>query len=323
MKQKRSEGRKRCLPISKAGTSVLGFMMTAMVICSVCVLSFGEKSGELQKENAAAASANAETGSDETVDTVEWRKAGVDEYELTEVKKEASEKTTKTAKQNITLVSDETTELRAEKSTDSDVLAVIGSGEFLKASAKSGSWYKVSYAGQDGYVQAKCFTVYDKGESKAQKAEKIEVEEHKLEADREHQTIEHEKTEGGSGVSYTEAEFDMLSVVVEHEVGYCSDESKLAVANVILNRVKSQDFPDTIEGVLTAPDQFTAVSVYYNGTLQASDSTRECVQRALDGEDNTNGAVYYYAPQYCSGSTAQWFETLTLCLEVDGQRYFK
>ncbi len=322
MKQKRSGGR---LPFSKAGISVLGFMMTAMAICSVCVLSFGEKGGELRNDTASAttaAKAAAETGSDETVDTVEWRKAGVDEYELTEVKKEASEKTTKT-KQNITLVSDETTELRTEKSTKSDVLAVIGSGEMLKASAKSGEWYKVSYAGREGYVQAKCFTVYDKGESKAQKAGKVETEEHKLEADREAQTIEHDRITGGLGVSYTKAEFDMLSVVVEHEVGYCSDESKLAVANVILNRVKSQDFPDTIEGVLTAPNQFTAVSVYYNGTWQASESTRDCVQRALDGEDNTNGAVYYYAPQYCSGSTAQWFESLTLCLEVDGQRYFK
>ena len=44
---------------------------------------------------------------------------------------------------------------------------------------------------------------------------------------------------------------------------------------------------------------------------------------ALAGEDNTNGATYYYAPAYCGGSTAAWFETLQFCLEVDGQRYFK
>ena len=309
---------------------MLGFMLTALVVCSVCVLSFGEKSADLRNKTAsaeAAAQADADTESDEIVDTVEWRKAGVDEYELTEVKKEASEKTTdKTKQKNITLVSDETTELRAEKNAKSDVLAVIGSGEFLSALKEYGDdWYKVSYAGQEGYVQAKSFTVYDEPDAKkSDKQEKIEPEEYKrLETDREQQTLEQTVNEGGSGVSYTEAEFDMLSVVVEHEVGYCSDESKLAVANVILNRVKSQDFPDTIQGVLTAPNQFTAVSAYYNGTWEASESTRDCVQRALDGEDNTNGAIYYYAPQYCSASTAQWFETLTLCLELDGQRYFK
>ena len=71
-------------------------------------------------------------------------------------------------------------------------------------------------------------------------------------------------------------------------------------------------------------DQFTAVFSYYDGSVVPSENTRECALRALSGEDNTNGAVYYYAPQYCCDpNTVSWFESMTLCYEVDGQRFFK
>ena len=115
----------------------------------------------------------------------------------------------------------------------------------------------------------------------------------------------------------------MLCYVLQGEVGNCSEASKIAVANVIINRVRDPRFADSISGVLTAPNQFTAITGYYNRTSTPSENTRECALRALQGEDNSNGAVYYYAPQYCGGATAAWFETLDLCLELDGQRYFK
>lgn len=124
-------------------------------------------------------------------------------------------------------------------------------------------------------------------------------------------------------VNYTAEEFDMLCYVLQNEVGSLSENSKLAVANVILNRVKSSSFPNTITGVLTASNQFTAITNYYSKVNPPTQSTINCAQRALNGEDNSCGAVYYYAPQYCGGSTAQWFESLSFCMELDGQRFFK
>ena len=79
----------------------------------------------------------------------------------------------------------------------------------------------------------------------------------------------------------------------------------------------------SISDVLTAPNQFTAINGYYSGRNKPTQNTIDCAKRALNGEDNSNGAVYYYAPQYCGGSTASWFESLTFCMELDGQRYFK
>mgnify|MGYP000757521964 FL=1 len=126
-----------------------------------------------------------------------------------------------------------------------------------------------------------------------------------------------------SVISYTDEEFDMLCYVLQGEVGNCSEQSKIAVANVIINRVKTGRFGSSISDVLTAPNQFTAINGYYSGRNKPTQNTIDCAKRALNGEDNSNGAVYYYAPQYCGGSTASWFESLTFCMELDGQRYFK
>ena len=111
--------------------------------------------------------------------------------------------------------------------------------------------------------------------------------------------------------------------VLQGEVGNCSEQSKIAVANVIINRVKTGRFGSSISDVLTAPNQFTAINGYYSGRNKPTQNTIDCAKRALNGEDNSNGAVYYYAPKYCGGSTAAWVESLTFCMELDGQRYFK
>ena len=123
-------------------------------------------------------------------------------------------------------------------------------------------------------------------------------------------------------ISYTNDEYEMLCYVLQHEVGHMSENSKIAVANVIINRVKSSNFPGTLEGVLTSPNQFTAIRNYYNKTDAPTQSVKDCALRALNGENNIGNAVYYYAPKYCGGSTAQWFESLTFCAELDGQRFF-
>lgn len=125
-------------------------------------------------------------------------------------------------------------------------------------------------------------------------------------------------------ISYTNEEFDMLCYVLQGEVGDCSEESKLAVANVIINRVKCGQFGSSnIAGILTTGNQFTAISGYYNRTTPPTQNTVDCAYRALHGEDNTNGATFYYAPRYCGGSTAAWFESLQFCMELEGQRFFK
>lgn len=77
---------------------------------------------------------------------------------------------------------------------------------------------------------------------------------------------------------------------------------KVAVAAVILNRVKDSRFPNTIAGVIYQPGAFTAVS---DGqiNLTPDDESLRAARDALNGWDPTYGAIYYYNPAV---ATSKW-----------------
>ena len=108
----------------------------------------------------------------------------------------------------------------------------------------------------------------------------------------------------------TEREIRMLEAVVMHEVGYCSRDSMIAVAHVVLNRVESPLFPDTVEQVLHQPGQFTAIHNYYDQERPVSAQVRSAVADALQIPDVTGGALYFYNPGYMQdGPVLDWFES--------------
>ena len=79
-------------------------------------------------------------------------------------------------------------------------------------------------------------------------------------------------------------------------------EGQVAVAAVILNRVESASFPNTISGVIYQPGAFTAVS---DGQINLSpnDTAYKAAQDALNGWDPTYGCLYYYNP---ATATSSW-----------------
>ncbi|MWV43483.1 spore cortex-lytic enzyme [Paenibacillus sp. HJL G12] len=79
-------------------------------------------------------------------------------------------------------------------------------------------------------------------------------------------------------------------------------EGQVAVAAVILNRVKSPSFPNTVHGVIFQPGAFTAVA---DGQiwLDPNDVARKAVQQALNGWDPSGGCLYYFNPKT---ATSKW-----------------
>lgn len=77
---------------------------------------------------------------------------------------------------------------------------------------------------------------------------------------------------------------------------------QVAVAAVILNRVKSPEFPNSISGVIYQPWAFTAV---HDGqiNLEPNQSAYNAAQDALNGWDPTYGCLYYYNPEV---ATSKW-----------------
>ncbi|XEC97169.1 spore cortex-lytic enzyme [Paenibacillus tarimensis] len=79
-------------------------------------------------------------------------------------------------------------------------------------------------------------------------------------------------------------------------------EGQVAVAAVIINRVKSQNFPNSVSGVIFEPLAFTAVA---DGQiwLEPNEKARKAVQDALNGWDPTGGCIYYFNPVT---ATSKW-----------------
>ncbi|MNH81254.1 Spore cortex-lytic enzyme precursor [compost metagenome] len=82
-------------------------------------------------------------------------------------------------------------------------------------------------------------------------------------------------------------------------------EGQVAVAAVILNRVKSPSFPKTVSGVIFQPGAFTAVA---DGQiwLEPNESSRKAVREALNGMDPSGGCLYYFNPET---ATSKWIWT--------------
>lgn len=77
---------------------------------------------------------------------------------------------------------------------------------------------------------------------------------------------------------------------------------QVAVGAVILNRVRSSSFPNTISGVIYQPWAFTAV---HDGqiNLEPDDTSKRAAKDAMNGWDPTNGCIYYYNP---AKTTNKW-----------------
>lgn len=94
---------------------------------------------------------------------------------------------------------------------------------------------------------------------------------------------------------YSQNDINLLTRLVYGEARGEPYIGKVAVAAVVLNRIESPKFPDTIPGVIFEPGAFTAVS---DGQiwLQPEEEARQAVLDALNGWDPTGGALYYFNP---------------------------
>ncbi|WP_163969876.1 spore cortex-lytic enzyme [Oceanobacillus halotolerans] len=100
---------------------------------------------------------------------------------------------------------------------------------------------------------------------------------------------------------YSQNDIQLMANAVYGEARGEPYEGQVAVAAVILNRVESPTFPNTVSGVIFEPRAFTAVA---DGQiwLEPNDKAREAVLDAINGWDPSGGAIYYYNPQTATSS---------------------
>lgn len=120
-------------------------------------------------------------------------------------------------------------------------------------------------------------------------------------------------------INLNDEEIMLLSKLVAGEARGESYEGQVAVAAVVINRVKDSRFPNSLEGVIY---QKNAFSVVRNGTIYAepTSSTYRAAQEAIYGSDPTNKAIYFWNPDL---STCSWINTLNPHLRIGNHVFAK
>ena len=113
---------------------------------------------------------------------------------------------------------------------------------------------------------------------------------------------------GGAAVTSPDAVYDAedlywLSRIIYAESGAESEEGQIAVGNVVLNRVNSNEFPDTISDVIFDRVDGVQFEPVENGSVYKtpSDLSVSAAKQVLDGADVIGDAMYFYAPTLSQG----------------------
>lgn len=123
----------------------------------------------------------------------------------------------------------------------------------------------------------------------------------------------------GSSSSTNSNDLNLLSRLVYGEARGEPYTGQVAVAAVVLNRVKNSSFPNTIAGVIYQKGAFDVVS---DGqiNLTPNDTAKKAAQDALNGWDPSNGAIYYFNP---STATNKWIWSRPLTVTIGKHRFCK
>jgi len=132
----------------------------------------------------------------------------------------------------------------------------------------------------------------------------------------------------GDEIKISYKDYEVMQRIVEAEATGLDEKSKILVANVLLNRVRSSEFPNTVEEVVfqevNGVVQFQPISDGRYDTVEIKDDTVDAVNKAILGVDYSQGALYFLARSGSRKSSVTWFDqNLTWLFEYEGHEFYK
>lgn len=129
-------------------------------------------------------------------------------------------------------------------------------------------------------------------------------------------------------IKLSETDKNVLLRIVEAEATGEDIKGKMLVANVVLNRVNNDEFPNSVEQVVfqqrNGKYQFSPIKDGRYYKVSITDLTREAVERVLNGEDESKGALYFMCRRYSSSENVRWFDSsLTKVMQHGTHEFFK
>jgi N-acetylmuramoyl-L-alanine amidase len=198
--------------------------------------------------------------------------------------------------ENINVIYDWTTErvnLREEPNTKSSVIETLHKNERVYVLKDCGEWTQVIHNGTKGYIH--------KDYLKDKKPKSIDV---------------------------TKEEVKMLQRITESECTGCSVEAKMDIASCIINRTRSNSFPDSIEGVIFQKSdgyyQFSPIGDNRYWEVEITDSTKKAVSEVLENGVIHDGLYFFNMRDVRSEKTKSWIDRKLIYLFTDdsGHSYY-
>ncbi len=114
---------------------------------------------------------------------------------------------------------------------------------------------------------------------------------------------------------------NLLARLINGEARGESYEGQVAVGAVVLNRVESAEFPNTISGVIYQKGQFSCVTDgNFNKAIDPDSTVYKAAKEAMNGVDPTGGALFFYNPKTAK---SDWLFTLETLTTIGNHRFSK
>ncbi len=183
----------------------------------------------------------------------------------------------------IATVTTDTLKVRDEPSTEAPVIDLIGRGEKIEVGEEQDGWLEILYSdGEKDYISAEYVEVTcEYGEAKT--IAEIEAEEAARKAEEE----KAKRTKNLGAVAASGDEVTLLAALIQAESGNQPYEGQLAVGAVVMNRVRSGGYPNSIQGGISQPGQFGPAATGQVASIMASGPKSSCMQAAqaaINGE---------------------------------------
>ncbi len=189
----------------------------------------------------------------------------------------------------IATITTDSLRVRMTPGTDAETYGILPKGEIVEVlNQDTEGWVCVDYEGKDGYVAAE-FVEVDFIIASGETVEEIKAREKAEE-------------EAKRFVNYGEFTVDeetmlLLAAIIHCEARGESYEGQVAVGAVVMNRVRSAAFPNTIRGVIYAPGQFTpAMTGKLDQVVASGDINASCIKaakEALSGYSNVADRLFF------------------------------
>ncbi len=185
-------------------------------------------------------------------------------------------------------ISTDALRVRKEASENAGVYKLAKKDEKFTVVEELDGWIGVRVDDETvGYVSAEYATVEfttEKGKTNQEIADKERAEQLK------------KLTKNRGAVPSSVSETALLAALIQAEAGSQPYEGQLAVGAVVMNRVRSGGYPNTVMGVITQPGQFPPATNGTVGAIVSRGAKASCVraaEAAINGETNVGGATHF------------------------------